>query len=362
MSRNSKVILHQTGRQVFSRGAAEIASDKDFALDDMRALGLGFAAMDAELVGPAATTGYIPAAMLQTWIQGTVRVITAPIDIDYVAGITIVGNWHDNEIAIRTEEALGMPALYGDSTNVPLADVNPGYELRDVVRFEQGFNLGALEDRRMKSAGFEVETSKREAVARSLDNVRNTIGWVGLAGSKTYGLLNDPNLTPIRALGTWTAWLNATFDQLCAQFTTMREAIETQMGTALRDDAEFLLLLPSGYRGIFNKYNTAGNLSFREWLSTNYPNLRVEYAASLKAASAGEDVGYLIAENVSQLDASDVGSATIIQAVPSRYEVIGSERHAKGYLETASNASAGVIVLRPWAVTRAEVSGTTATP
>ena len=72
--------------------------------------------------------------------------------------------------------------------------------------------------------------------------------------------------------------------------------------------------------------------------------------------SGGKDVGYLIAENVAELDESDTESATLIQAVPSRYEVVGSEKRAKGYIETASNALAGIIVLRPWAITRAEVS------
>lgn len=356
MAKISEVLMHQSGRQVRARGAANIAQDKDFALNNLKALGVGIAAMDSALIGPAATTGFVPAHMLQTWLAGTIRAITTPVDIDYVAGITTVGNWHDDEIGVRTEEDFGLAELYGDVTNIPLANSNGGFELRDVVRFEQGFQVGELEMRRMGAAGFQQEQSKRRAATKSLDVARNLVGWNGIANTRTYGLLNDPNLPAVTALGAGTAWQSATFDQLVAQFTAMRNALETQMGQSLRDDANFLLLLPAGYRGVMNKYNTSGNMSFGQWLAENYPNVRTEYINSLKAAIGGKDVGYLIAENVAELDESDTESATLIQAVPSRYEVVGSEKRAKGYIETASNALAGIIVLRPWAITRAEVS------
>lgn len=355
MAKISEVLMHQSGRQVRARGAANIAQDKDFALNNLKALGVGIAAMDSALIGSAATTGFVPAHMLQTWLAGTIRAITTPVDIDYVAGITTVGNWHDDEIGVRTEEDFGLAELYGDVTNIPLANSNPGYELRDVVRFEQGFQVGELEMRRMGAAGFQQEQSKRRAATKSLDVARNMVGWNGIANTRTYGLLNDPNLPAVQGL-VGTAWLSATFDQLVTHFTAMRNKLESQMGQSLRDDAAFLLLLPAGYRGVMNKYNTAGNLSFGQWLAENYPNVRTEYINSLKAAIGGKDVAYLIAENVSELDESDTDSATLIQAVPSRYEVVGSEKRAKGYIETASNALAGIIVLRPWAVARAEVS------
>lgn len=356
MAKISDVLLHQSGRQVRARGAANIAQDKDFALNDLKALGVGVAAMDSALIGPAATTGFIPAHMLQTWLAGTVRSITTPVDIDYVAGITTVGNWHDDEIGIRTEEDFGLAELYGDVTNIPLANSNPGFELRDVVRFEQGFQVGELEMRRMGAAGFQQEQSKRRAATKSLDVARNLVGWNGIANTRTYGLLNDPNLPAVQSLGAGTAWLSATFDELVAHFTALRNALETQMGQSLRDDANFLLLLPAGYRGVMNVYNGSANMSFGQWIAENYPNVRTEYINSLKAAIGGADVAYLIAENVSELDESDTDSATLIQAVPSRYEVVGSEKRAKGYIETASNALAGIIVLRPWAIARAEVS------
>lgn len=346
--------MHQSARQIKRRGAAKLATDQEIALDDIQRLGIGFAAMDSGLVGNAVTTGYVPAETLQTWMAGTIRAITTPVDIDFIVGITTVGNWHDEEINVRTEEALGTAQLYGDSANIPLAGNNPGYESRQVVRFEQGFSVGTLERRRLGAAGFDQDTSKRRAVAASLDATRNAVGWSGVAGTTTYGLLNDPNLpAALSQTGgvTWDSGL--TFDEAVADFVALRNALDNQMGIALRDDATYLFVLPGGYRGFMNLYNTAGTLSFGGWLKENYPNLRVEYAAKLKDASAtNKDLAYLIAENVANLDESTVDSATVTQLVPARYEVIGSETRPKEYVETASNALAGVMVLRPWAVAR----------
>lgn len=58
----------------------------------------------------------------------------------------------------------------------------------------------------------------------------------------------------------------------------------------------------------------------------------------------------LFADNVGDVD--DFTSATILQIVPVRYQLLGSEAGIKGYLEDATNATAGVLVARPWAVTR----------
>jgi hypothetical protein len=67
-------------------------------------------------------------------------------------------------------------------------------------------------------------------------------------------------------------------------------------------------------------------------------------------------VAYLIAESVSEYDDSDINGATVIQAVPERYSVIGSENQIKGYIEDAIMATAGVFVLRPWAISRYTIS------
>ena len=60
MAKISEVLLHQSGRQVRARGAANIAQDKDFALNDLKSW-CWRCCMDSALIGPAATTGFIRA-------------------------------------------------------------------------------------------------------------------------------------------------------------------------------------------------------------------------------------------------------------------------------------------------------------
>ncbi|EPO8148139.1 major capsid family protein, partial [Morganella morganii] len=87
-----------------------------------------------------------------------------------------------------------------------------------------------------------------------------------------------------------------------------------------------------------------------QWIKENYPNMRLVFSPEYVGANGGADVVYMFAETVD--DSSTATNATIIQVVPAKYQLLGSENKAKGYLEDATNATAGIIVTRPWAVTR----------
>jgi|LSQX01.2.fsa_nt_gb hypothetical protein len=353
----SEVKFHMTGRQVKSRGPVYLTAQKKASYADLAQLGMNFSAMDSALIGPAVANGGIPESALTTWLAGTIRALTTPNDIDEIAGITTVGEFQDEKLKIRVFERFGRAERYSDGGNIPLAGGNPGVEERAVARFEQGFSVGYLEGNRLSAAGYDVANEKRRAAAESLDISRNLVGMRGLAGTLTYGLLNDPNLSAMRT--TTVNWANTTFENLVNEFTALRNLLDQQMGTALSDDAQFVFVLPTGYRGIMNMYNTSGQLSFKQWLTDNYPNLRVKYVPGFVGAGAdGADVCYLIVEGVANLDESDIVDATLIQAVPARFFAIGSKQEVKEYVEDFANATAGVIVVRPWAIVRSEVSVT----
>jgi len=46
------------------------------------------------------------------------------------------------------------------------------------------------------------------------------------------------------------------------------------------------------------------------------------------------------------------GGKTFIQPVPAKFQVLGVQQLTKGYEEDYTNATAGIMVKRPWAVTR----------
>lgn len=359
--KQSEVKLHLNGKAVISNGPITNPA-MDTTHNDLNNVGVDFRAMDSGLIGPAVTNGSISSSALETWLPGTLRMITNVNNIDEIAGITTIGRFEDDTINTRVLEAVGKAEFYGDNSNIPLADYNPSTEKREVARFEQGFQVGMLEELRQSSTGFQAANEKRSATIQSLNNSRNEVGFSGISGTSTYGLLNDPNLPSYMSyadvgVGGGQPWLaSGTFASITKDLTRMVSAIETQMGGNLQDNAQMVMVLATGYRSIFNVREATTGVSVRQWLDDTYPNVRVVYTPKFKGAYTAKDVVYLFVENAGAYDDADVGGASVIQAVPVRYQVIGSEQRVKGYVEDAVMATAGVIVLRPWAFARYVVS------
>jgi len=352
----SKIHSHMTGRIAAERGPVNLQADVQLSHADLNALGVDLQAMDAALIGGGlgGVPGYIGREPLETWLPGTLRAITQVRNIDTIAGITTIGRWEDEAIKVRLEEPAGQPELYGDNANIPLADFRTTIESRGIVRFELGFRVGQLEQARLSANGFDGYQSKRRAVQEAMDISRNAIGFNGFHSdtSNVYGLLNDPNLPAYAGSATW---LTADYETLVNEVTEMVNQLEEQSGGHVREDMAMTLVLPTGYRGIFNAANELG-YTFRSWLRDNYPNMRIVHTPEFKAANGDLDVAYLFVDAAGEVDDSDVESSSLIQAVPVRYQVIGSEQEIKGYLEDATNATAGVFVLRPWAFARRTIS------
>ena len=85
-----------------------------------------------------------------------------------------------------------------------------------------------------------------------------------------------------------------------------------------------------------------------------YPGIRVTSAPQLNDADTVDDVAYnvfyLYADKIQ--DMSTDGGTVWIQAVPTKFQVMGVQQLAKAYEEDYSNATAGAMCKRPWAVTR----------
>ncbi|VEE71522.1 putative late gene antiterminator protein [Yersinia pseudotuberculosis] len=62
-----------------------------------------------------------------------------------------------------------------DHGNIPLASWQVGYARRSIVRFEQGFSVGALEEARTAKASLATAAEKRSSAAQSLDVSRNRV-------------------------------------------------------------------------------------------------------------------------------------------------------------------------------------------
>jgi len=325
----------------------------DFSAQDLRDM---HAAMAMDAAPNAQATTYansipVPTQFLQTFLPGFVQLVTQVRNIDELVGKMTVGAWEDEEIVQGAMEPTGFAQLYGDYTNIPLASWNLSWERRTIVRFEEGMRVGVLENARVSKIKVADAARKRSAAALALDIQRNRVGFYGFNGGaqRTYGFLNDPNLPAYVnvAGGTWSA---KTFLQITADIRTAWGALILSGGGLIKKDSKATLALPLGADNWLSVTSDFGN-SVNQWLRETYPNMRIVSAPELTAANGGASVFYLYADSVQDGD-SDDGGQTFVQMVPTSFKTIGVEAKAKAYVEDYSNATAGVMVKRPFAVVR----------
>lgn len=314
-------------------------------------------AMDSQQGGVTGASIPTPVQFLQNWLPGFVRVITAARKIDELVGISTVGSWEDEEVVQGILEPIGNAVPYGDYTNVPLASWNANWVRRSVVRFEHGLKVGMLEEARASRIRVSTAAEKRSSSALALEIQRNLIGFYGFnSGSNlTYGFLNDPALPAYVAVAngasTSPLWSSKSFIEICADLRTAAAALQTQSQDTINpEDTECTLALPTAVYQYLSVVAVYGNVSVRQWIRETYPKWRVISAPQLNAANGGANVFYLYAERVD--DGASDDSRTWVQVVPAKFQALGVEKQAKAYVEDYTNASAGVLLKRPFAVYR----------
>jgi len=314
-------------------------------------------AMDDQQGGITSPSITTPIQFLQNWLPGFVRNITAARKIDDLVGITTVGSWEDEEVVQGMLEVIGDAVPYGDFTNVPLSSWNTNFERRTIVRFEKGMKIGLLEEARASKIKISTSAEKRSAAALALEIQRNTLGFFGYNNgtNRTYGFLNDPSLPAYQTVAAGVAgstqWASKVFLEITADLRTLLQLLQTQsMDTINPEDTNITLALSTDCYQYLTVVSDFG-ISVKDWLTRNYPKIRIVTAPHLNNANGGLNVLYLYAEGVEDGGTDD--KRTFTQIVPAKFQALGVEKQSKAYVEDYSNATAGVLLKRPYAVVRA---------
>lgn len=314
-------------------------------------------ANDAALPTPFSTTNAgIPIQYLQTIIPGWVGTIYPARKIDEVLGVTNIGRWEDEIVAQGTVDYAGIGKPYMDHPNTPLANVNVGFNEATVQRFELGLEILRLEDARTSAIGMNLADHKRRAVTIGLDTIRNMIGFRGYndGASGTYGMLNAPDqpayiTVPNGAAGTSQFATKTTLEIIHDYQMTVRQ-LRLQTGDNIDfRNAQLTFAIASDSVDFLSTPTELG-YSFTEWLSQNYPNVRIVSVPELTGANGGQNVAYLFID-ADPLDSSDDGR-TFLHINPARMVLMGVEPEIKGYGEGYTNATAGVLAKRPTFIVR----------
>lgn len=297
-----------------------------------------------------------PIQFLQNWLPGFVNIITQARKIDELIGIVTAGAWEDEEIVQGVLEQLGATVLYGDYNNVPLASWNPSWERRTVVRFEEGMRVGVLEEARSARINVNSQAQKREAATMALEINRNRVGFFGFnsGNNRTYGFLNDPNLPAATVFPNGAsaspAWSSKTMVEIVKDIRLMVSAVRSQSGDTIDPEKTPLTLAIASDCVDFLTVISDFGMSVRKWMTDTYPKMRVVSAPELNDAISGDNAAYMYAESVD--DSSTDDKRTWVQVVPAKFRLIGTQQMVKGYEEDYSNATAGVMLKRPFAVVR----------
>lgn len=314
------------------------------------------AAMDAIQIATTTPSIPVPLQFLQNWLPGFVNIITDARKIDDLVPLVTTGSWEDVQVVQGIMEPLGLAVPYGDYTTVPYANWNPNYVYRNIVRFEQGMLVGKLESAQAAKGNINNDAQKRNAAATSLEIQRNYIGFYGFnAGvNLTYGFLNDPGLpsyvTASNGASGSPLWSSKTYLEIVNDLKAMIINVRTVSG----DQVDFTkvngtLALASAVVDQLTTVSQFGN-SVKQWLNENFPKIRVESAPELNGANGGQNVAYLYADRMN--DGSTDDGLVFMNMVPTKFQTVGVAQEVKGYIEDYTNAMAGVMCKRPWAVTR----------
>jgi hypothetical protein len=225
-----------------------------------------------------------------------------------------------------------------------------------VVRFESGVQVGRLEQVRAAGAMVNSEAEKLAASALRLEIWRNLVGFYGFnnGSNNTFGILNDPLLPAYVTVASGAAgftWAVKTFLEITQDIITAMNQLQTQSQDNIDPEtADTTLAIPMQVAQQLSKLNELGTLSVRMWLKATYPKCRLVTAPQFGAANGGQNVFYLYADSVADGGSDD--QRTMIQVVPTKFMALGVEQRAKAYIEDFTNATAGVLVKRPYAIVR----------
>lgn len=304
-------------------------------------------AMDAAPNMVTANNAGTPVQFLQFWDPVPVRIVTAPRVADDVMGRRIAGSWEDEEVVVKVLERVGQAKVYGDTQNVPFAQMNTTFEHRTIVRFESGFEITHLEERRAARMQVSAEAEKRAASAESLAIMSNNVAFNGwnAGNNRTYGFLNDPKLPAYQTVAT--PFESATFIQLVAIFQNAIQTLITNTKGLFNGERDTVTITLPPTKKVYLTTPTQyyGGISVEDWLKKNYPNVRIIYAPQLTRANGGADVMYI---HIDMLD----GQTVLAQNIQSSLYFLGFERKAKGVVEDYSCATAGFMLKQPLGIAR----------
>lgn len=307
-------------------------------------------AMDAMEYPAMATTASIgtPVQFSQYWEPDLIKTIFAKQMADELMTTVTAGSWEDAQIVQTIEELIGNAVLYSDYANPSNAQYNLNFQARSILRFQKSVQVGFLQEKRAGQMRYNARAGATKAAHLALDVMRNQAAFTGyVEGTESvHGVLNDPNLLPYGTLAVGnsgdTTFASKTHIEIINDLRKGVQDLATQLNGNFNPQSDkFTIWLPVNCQLALTAVPqyTNGNAPFsvEAFIKTTWPNCEVKFIPQFNEAVGGENVMYIVKDDV-------MGSDTVKQYVPARLFMVGYERKSTSTIEVYSNATAGVFV------------------
>lgn len=298
-------------------------------------------AMDSDLV-TAPNSGIL--AMFTTYVDPRViEVLVEPMKAAQIFGETKKGSWTDDYLQFPLAEATGETSSYDDFSENGMSGTNVNWETRDPYYYQTIIELGEREIERAGAAKLDWVTRKQVAAALNLNKFQNKTYFLGVAGLRNYGILNDPSLLPAITPTTWAAKDAA---GIYADIQELYALLISQTGGLVDRNERMTLLLSPEAETHFTKTNQY-NVNVSDQLKKNFPNMRVETAPEMSTA-AGEAVK-LIVDSYEGVD-------TVEPTFTEKMRVHPMVLQLSSWRQKRSQGTVGTIIYRPLFIANALVA------
>ncbi len=236
-------------------------------------------AQDAQPQMVSQTNAGIPGFLTNIVDPEVVKIVTAPSRFAVVFGEVKKGDWTTLSATFPTVELAGSVAGYGDFDNNGLVDANGNWVPRQSFTYQTHKRYGERTVAMWGVAGINYNAQLDAAWAYVFQRFQNRSYAFGIAGLQNYGALNDPSLiaptTPAVKAGGGVSFLTATADEEYRDVLALFTQLLAQMGNNIDRNTQMVLVLSPGREALLSKLS-AFNVSARQMIQQNFPNMKVE--------------------------------------------------------------------------------------
>lgn len=299
-------------------------------------------AMDAGDLLTAPNAGIL--AMFTTYVDPRViEVLVEPMKAAQIFGETKKGTWTDDFLQFPIAEATGETSSYDDFSENGMSGTNVNWETRDTYYYQTIIELGEREVERAGAAKLDWVARKQISAALTLNKFQNKTYFLGVAGLRNYGLLNDPSLLPAITPTTWAAKDAAA---IYADIQALYAQLISQTGGLVDRNERMTLILSPEAETHFTKTNLY-NVNVTDQLKKNFPNMRIETAPEM-STSSGEAIK-LIVDSYEGVD-------TVEPTFTEKMRVHPMVLQLSSWRQKRSQGTVGTIIYRPMMVASALVA------